>query len=215
MDDDGSIHIAWRKVFEGDIRDIVVSSSRDGGASFEPPVRVAEDNWQINGCPDVGPRIVSDGDRLAIAWYTMGADERVRVHLAFSADGGRSFSDALEASAGVVDATRPHLSAVPEGGAALVFQGREPDATGSWGRMRPYLVEVSAEGRVSPPAEIPGSVGSVSFPVVAAGRAGRIFASWTETGEDGDQVVFARGRRQSPDDLRSGPSNVPDPAARR
>jgi hypothetical protein len=45
----GEVFVVWRKVFEGDIRDIVVSTSRDGGETFAAPVRVALDQWKFPG----------------------------------------------------------------------------------------------------------------------------------------------------------------------
>lgn len=53
--ENGEIYVFWRKVFPGQIRDMVASTSNDGGASFTAPVRVSEDNWKINGCPSRDP----------------------------------------------------------------------------------------------------------------------------------------------------------------
>lgn len=39
----GEVYVAWRKDFPGDIRDMVVSTSHDGGKTFASEVRVAED----------------------------------------------------------------------------------------------------------------------------------------------------------------------------
>ncbi len=62
VDDGGTVFAAWRHIYPGNIRDMALSRSRDGG-SFEPAVRVSEDEWELEGCPDDGPSIVPDGSR--------------------------------------------------------------------------------------------------------------------------------------------------------
>jgi hypothetical protein len=51
------VYLAWRKVYPGDVRDVVVAVSRDGGASFTEPLRAGVDDWVLHACPDVGPRL--------------------------------------------------------------------------------------------------------------------------------------------------------------
>ena len=71
--DDGTIYVAWRKVFDGDIRDIVVASSADSGKSFSEPVKVAADNWVLHACPDSGPSLQVKNGLLSIACTRRGA----------------------------------------------------------------------------------------------------------------------------------------------
>ena len=192
----GAVHVAWRHVFEGNIRDIVVATSLDGGQVFEDPVRVAEDGWMIEGCPDVGPAMAQQGDRLYIAWYTKDRGDMLRVRLSWSDDSGASFAPAVDASGDVADPTRPHLSASPDGHTALVFQGREPATDGgAWNPVVPFLVDISESGKVSPPTLVPGTVGNVSGVVVEAGQGGRAFLAWTERRDGRDQAMFTRARR--------------------
>jgi hypothetical protein len=69
---DGSIHAAWRHVYPGNIRDIAFTMSADGGRTFAPPVRVSEDQWVIDGCPENGPAIAVDGGRrIHVVWPTL------------------------------------------------------------------------------------------------------------------------------------------------
>jgi hypothetical protein len=90
----GTIWVAWRKVYEGDVRDVVVARSRDGGASFEPPVRVAPDDWVFPGCPHAGPALTLDADgALHVAWYT-GREGGAGLYHAVSRDGGSTFEPA-------------------------------------------------------------------------------------------------------------------------
>src|SRR6202012_2205498 len=46
----GEVFVVWRKVFPGSIRDMVVSTSKDGGQTFAQQTQVSEDDWQIEGC---------------------------------------------------------------------------------------------------------------------------------------------------------------------
>jgi hypothetical protein len=69
---DGALYAAWRHVYSDNIRDIAMAVSRDGGRTFSEPVRVSEDRWQLNGCPDDGPAIAIDRSGLVhIVWPTV------------------------------------------------------------------------------------------------------------------------------------------------
>ena len=73
---DGTLYAAWRHVYPGNLRDIAVAVSRDGGRSFSEPARVSEDRWMINGCPDDGPSlVVGAGGTLHVVWQTVIARE--------------------------------------------------------------------------------------------------------------------------------------------
>ncbi len=72
QDADGTVYAAWRHVFEGNIRDIAFTMSTDGGRTFAPPVRVSEDRWVLDGCPENGPALaVDDHHRVHIVWPTL------------------------------------------------------------------------------------------------------------------------------------------------
>jgi hypothetical protein len=90
----GEVALSWRSVRDGDLRDIVVARSVDGGATFSTPVIVHEDGWRIDGCPHAGPAIAYDGaGNLHAAWYT-GREDAAGIFHSVSADGGASFGDA-------------------------------------------------------------------------------------------------------------------------
>ena len=85
-----TVAVLWRKVFPGDIRDMVLGLSRDGGKSFETPARVADDGWKITACPHRGGQVAMDGNgKVYAAWYTEGKQGVPRMLLATSADGRR------------------------------------------------------------------------------------------------------------------------------
>ena len=94
---DGSIYLAWRHVYPGNFRDIAFTLSHDGGKTFAPPVRVSEDKWMLEGCPDDGPAMAVDAQtRVHLVWPTLVADggqgePTIGLFYATSAD-GRAFT---------------------------------------------------------------------------------------------------------------------------
>lgn len=90
---DGTVYASYRKIFDGNIRDIVVARSTDGGETFGEPVRVHEDNWHIPGCPHAGASLAVDGEgRVHVAWFT-GAETDPGAFYTVSSDQGLSFAE--------------------------------------------------------------------------------------------------------------------------
>jgi hypothetical protein len=86
------LFIAWRQVLPGNVRDIVVSRSRDHGTTWTEPTRVHADDWVYPGCPHAGPSIQVDAaNRLHVAWW-VGKEGAAGVFYTRSADGGQTFS---------------------------------------------------------------------------------------------------------------------------
>lgn len=91
LDGDGQPLLAWRHVFQPNLRDHVVAKlGRDGTLA---PRRVSEDDWAIDACPRHGPSLaVEAGGAWNIAWYTAGK-RRKGLFFARTEDGGGSFSE--------------------------------------------------------------------------------------------------------------------------
>lgn len=93
----GTVYAAWRHVYPGNLRDMAFTMSRDGGRTFASPIRVSEDKWALEGCPDDGPAMVVDAQhRIHVVWPTLvkepGADpaeptETIALFYASSSDG--------------------------------------------------------------------------------------------------------------------------------
>ncbi|MDX1570211.1 MAG: hypothetical protein R3200_06975 [Xanthomonadales bacterium] len=81
--------VVYRDRTEKEIRDIQLVARR--GNLWQPPVRVAADNWTLPACPVNGPAVVADQQQVAVAWYSGAQGPRVSV--VRSDDGGRSFGD--------------------------------------------------------------------------------------------------------------------------
>ena len=94
---DGSALVAYRGRSATEIRDIRIARFRHG--KWSEPRALHADGWQINGCPVNGPRLVSDGGRVGVAWFTA-AEAKPRVLASFSPDAGARFVEPLRIDAG-------------------------------------------------------------------------------------------------------------------
>ena len=85
-----TVALTWRRVFPGDIRDMVLAVSRDGGRTFGDAKLVSADHWKINACPHRGGAVGLDAKgRVYMSWYTEGSDIRPDLKFAVSTDGQR------------------------------------------------------------------------------------------------------------------------------
>lgn len=85
----GEINLAWRHVYPGNLRDMAFTVSRDGGRSFGAPVRISEDKWAIEGCPEDGPSLAVDREnRVHAVWTTVVVENREPVKALFHAVAG-------------------------------------------------------------------------------------------------------------------------------
>jgi hypothetical protein len=74
-------------VAPGNVRDVVVATSRDKGQTWTSAKEVHADNFIIDGCPHAGPSMLTDSaGRVHIAWWT-GAKDHEGVYYARSDDG--------------------------------------------------------------------------------------------------------------------------------
>ena len=92
--DDGYV-VVYRGRTAEEIRDIKIARYNSQNGDWSEPVFVHEDNWQIMACPVNGPRVVANGNQVAVAWFTS-EGENPRVLVAKSDDGGRTFGEPIE-----------------------------------------------------------------------------------------------------------------------
>lgn len=78
-----------------EIRDIKIARYNAESGTWSEPATVHDDGWQIMACPVNGPRVVANGNRAAVAWFT-GEGENPRVSVVTSDDGGLTFSEPAE-----------------------------------------------------------------------------------------------------------------------
>jgi len=91
--EDGYLAV-YRGRDENEIRDIKIARYSSETVEWSEPKKVHDDSWQIQACPVNGPRVVSDGSNVAVAWYTE-ADGKPAIYLARSADGGETFREPI------------------------------------------------------------------------------------------------------------------------
>jgi hypothetical protein len=122
---DGTVYLAWRKEYAGDVRDVVVSRLAAGATAFGPPVRVHADAWVFPACPHAGPSLATDArGGVHVGWYT-GEERRQGLWYARSGDGGRTFGrpEALVTGA---DITPSQVALAPDGAGVLVAWDDRP-----------------------------------------------------------------------------------------
>lgn len=190
---DGTAYVSWRGVLDNNVRDIFIAASADGGASWEQPVRVAEDNWVLNGCPHSGAAIATAGNRLFTAWHAV-REGKAALFLAYSDDRGKTFSRRSLLSEGVLDPNHPFMS-MAGNRLGIAFQGRPAGKQQGWAPVTVYYREVDAEGRLTPLQLVGQAAGSASYPVFAFEEPERLYFTWTEPNKEGKAVVMARGRK--------------------
>jgi hypothetical protein len=189
----GKVFVASRRVFPGEIRDMVVSTSRDGGQTFAQPVRVHDDGWKLNGCPDSGPALAESNGNLYTVWMTEGQEARPSMQHTHSVDGARSFSEPRDISGDVLDPNHPVLRTESDGTTWLVFQGRASRRTAVGIRLKPMWFRWT-DGKPSLAAPVPGSENSITYPRLALGSRGRTFLAWTQPEGNRQTVILSGGR---------------------
>jgi len=175
--------VAYRDRTEDEIRDIAVV--RQVGGQWSQPAIVHADGWKIAACPVNGPALASRGDTVAIAWFT-GAQDTARVHVAFSVDGGRTFSAPMRVDGGT-----------PAGRVGITFDAAG-DAIVSWlERVPPEAAEVrvrrvARSGEMGTPLTVSrtSAARASGFPrIVRSGNS--LVAAWTVPG-DSARVMLGR-----------------------
>jgi len=89
--DNGPV-VLYRDRSEDEIRDISIVRQVNG--EWTAPKVIHEDNWQIKGCPVNGPKVAALGNELVVAWFT-GAENKQKVQVVFSTDGGEHFQEPI------------------------------------------------------------------------------------------------------------------------
>lgn len=185
--------LVYRDRSQEEVRDIRLARREEAG--WEPGPLIAEDGWQVFGCPVNGPAIDAHGSQVGVAWYSQGSGSP-RVQFARSADGGRSFGDAV-----LIDADGPIGRvdvAIDQTGCAVVsWIGRE-DSGAAELRYR----SIGMDGAVSATQVLTriAATRPSGFPRMANLNGGVLIA-WTDILQDSSRVrvqVVDHGCEETP-----------------
>ncbi len=182
----GGPMVAYRDRSDKEIRDIsTVGFAEDG--KWRSPAPIHADGWSISGCPVNGPAVASFDKRVAVAWYSY-AEQRSRVRLALSSDGGKTFAPPI-----LVDA--PQGRRAPIGRVGVALDGK--DAIVSWlasdrEKAELLVARVATDGRIGAATTVTqtGAGRDSGFPQLVRIGSDLVFA-WTEAGD----VAHVRMRR--------------------
>lgn len=172
---DGTIYVAWRAILPGDVRDVVVSKSSDGGLTWSKPVRPRADDWVYPGCPHAGPSLeVDHNGAVHIAWWT-GKDGEAGVYYARSDDGAGTFHAQPIATSDRAQPAHVQLALAQEGMVYLAWDD-------GLSQMPRVLLRRSPDGGQSfgPQAVLSEPGVAASFPVVAVYR-DSVAVAWSQT----------------------------------
>jgi hypothetical protein len=160
----GSIFAAWRHVYPGNLRDMAFTQSRDGGRTFAPPVRVSEDKWMLEGCPDDGPSMAVDTkSRIHIVWPTLITEETAE-----HAENAEKNNSSQRSS------RSPRLN------------NSEPTIS--------LFYAMSVDGRSFTPRERIPTEGMPHHPRLTVGPDGSLTAAWDEAANGSRRIAVAHGR---------------------
>jgi hypothetical protein len=170
-----TVALTWRRVFPGDIRDMVMAMSRDGGRSFGDPTLVSADRWKINACPHRGGAIGLDArGRVYMSWYTEGTDIRPDLRFAISEDGRRFGPPRRLHTSATSIPDNARMAVDPAGRAVVVWE--ESTAV----RRRILLRYTADGGKTLSPIHVLSSAIKAYQPDVAFAPDGSFLVAWHE-----------------------------------
>lgn len=136
--------VAFRAHSSENIRDIAVTRLENG--HWTTPKLVSADNWKLEACPTNAAAVTAKGDNVAVAWFT-GAGNNPRVQIAFSKDGGSTFSKPVLLSTGHAFGYTA-MAQTEDGGAIVSWLEQSPDGA------KVMVRRVSAAGAAGPAIEV-------------------------------------------------------------
>lgn len=174
----------YRNRTSDEIRDIYVSRVVDN--QWQQGRSVADDNWEIAGCPVNGPAIAASGDDVVVAWFTM-ADDTPRVRFARSSDQGITFLSAIDIDTGDVTG-RVDLALLKDGRAAVSWLQEGVDHRG---QLAIRLVSKHGQAGQIHSIATSSTARAAGFPQMVNSGDHLLFA-WTETSGEKPTVRTAR-----------------------
>jgi hypothetical protein len=181
------VAVAWRHIFPESMRDIAVASP-PGSGDGALIVRVAQDDWHIDACPDDGPSLAIDPAGVRhVLWPTLvtsGDAPGKGIFYAASPD-GLTFSQRVRLD--VRDdaiASHPRVAAFDDGSLIAVWDERHG------GTRRVVTRRMTSGGAWEAPAVVEAAA-TAYYPDVAVVRDGAVVV-WTSQTEPETTIVIRR-----------------------
>jgi thiol-disulfide isomerase/thioredoxin len=195
----GELYLASRVVHEGNHREPTVSVSRDGGKTFSARVGISGPAWILDGCPLKPTALAASGPLLHTAVFN-GATQPTGILYSLSADGGKTFGEAVKLHPEATVSDAPTLAA--SGDHVFAFWHAK---LGS-GERRVYGRVLTAGATAPGPVFAVGAAnGASTLPSATPLPDGGAVVVW----QQGEQVVSARLPTPS-----SASASAPAPVAR-
>ena len=189
---DGAVYVAFRNIYPGNLRDISFATSRDAGRTFSPPVRISEDHWALNGCPDDGPTMQLDSTgTVHIVWPTLveGPEPAIGFFHVSTKDGTTFTRRQAIPTLGTPKPSHPQMIADSCGTLTLVWD--EAQGKGRRALMRRLTPLDSGDVQAGEVQVVSGELPAV-YPVVTP-TVGGVLVAWTEIGKtDGRSSIVVR-----------------------
>ena len=180
---DKTTFVVYRNRTEAEIRDIYLARFEDG--EWQEGQSVADDGWEIDGCPVNGPAIAAEGNLVAIAWFTA-ANDHPRVQLRISEDSGKSFSDPIRIATNNIPG-QVDVEIIDESSVAVSWIHKDPRDDLSDVMLR----SITVSGAMSKPEVVGRTAARRSIPVMHKVD-DHIYLAWADT--DGEQSRLASSR---------------------
>ena len=182
---DNSLYVVWRKVFPGNIREMVISRSTDAAkVEFTSPVIVGMDNWEISGCPHRGSSVIAGDDgEVLVSWYAE-VEGEPGVFIAKSNDGKAFLKERIESK----------RSAFPDN---VVAAARGGELLLAWQEITPVLSNVVFEARKGAEkirVQLNTDVRKATNPVISVNRKGDVLVAWQKMDMRAAKTMVAVGR---------------------
>jgi hypothetical protein len=190
MNDGRTRYAAWRHVFPNGERDIAFAVARNGSARFTSPVRLSDDHWKLDGCPDNGPALAVDAQHAVHAvWPTLqGGTSPTDLSLFYAISrNGKSFT------------ARQRIPTAGPAAHVQVAVGRNGIPVVAWDeivngarRLALARVRTGADGRATfERLAVGDNAPGQWYPALASATAG-VFATWVRPQSAGSTIGFAR-----------------------
>ncbi len=189
-----AVFAAWRHVYSSGERDIAFTMSTNRGRTFAAPVRVSDDHWKLDGCPDNGPALAIDASRRAhVVWPTTAEGKNatakdaaaLSIYYAVSRDGKVFSARTRVPTRG--PASHPQIVMLPNG-TAMVAWDEIVDGTRRFGLAR-AIVNASGVVRFTP-LTAPDAGPGQWYPALAVSSSGAV-VTWVRQLEKGSTIAVA------------------------